>query len=65
MLQLIRKYLPDLEEFGRVALKMQSFDSAGGKQEREIADLNERTFSLEPPGEIRGGFSVSGVDVFR
>lgn len=42
VLQLIRKYPEDFETFGRVAFEMQSFDTAGGRQERQVALLNEQ-----------------------
>jgi phage antirepressor YoqD-like protein len=46
VLQLVRKYLADLEEFGRVAFEMRTFETAGGPQQREVAILNERQATL-------------------
>ena len=46
VLQLARKYLPDLEEFGRVAFEMRPFQTAGGPQQREVAILNEPQTTL-------------------
>lgn len=40
VLQLIRQNLPDFEDFGRVAFKMQPFETAGGIQSRNVAILN-------------------------
>lgn len=41
VIQLVRQYLDDLQEFGRVAFEMRPFATAGGTQKREIALLNE------------------------
>lgn len=41
VLQLIRDNLADFEEFGGVAFEMQPFDTAGGRQQRNVAILNE------------------------
>lgn len=41
VLQLLRKYLDDLNSLGRVAFEMRPFETAGGNQWREIAFLNE------------------------
>jgi phage antirepressor YoqD-like protein len=46
VIQLVRKYLSDLEEFGRVEFEMSPFETAGGVQEREIAFLNEHQSTL-------------------
>lgn len=46
ILELIRKYLPDFEAFGRVAFETQPFETAGGTQKREIAWLNEDQTTL-------------------
>lgn len=40
VIRLIRKYQHDLEAFGRVDFKNQTFETAGGPQAREIAILN-------------------------
>jgi len=42
VIQLVRYYLSDLEQFGRVTFEMAPFETAGGTQTREIANLNER-----------------------
>ena len=60
ILELIRKYLPDFEAFGRVAFETQPFETAGGTQKREIAWLTEDqttllfTFVTSPLIEMRG-----------
>jgi len=46
VLELIRHYLNDLEEFGRVAFKTEPFETAGGTQKREIVYLTERQATL-------------------
>ncbi|MCK0507887.1 phage antirepressor KilAC domain-containing protein [Aromatoleum anaerobium] len=46
VLQLVRTYLADLEEFGRVAFEMRPFETAGGTQKREVAMLNEQQSTL-------------------
>lgn len=46
VIQLVRNYLSDLEQFGRVAFEMAPFETAGGTQSREIASLNERQATL-------------------
>ena len=46
VIQLVRSYLADLEDFGGVAFQMLPFDTAGGMQEREIAILNEQQSTL-------------------
>lgn len=46
VIKLVRKYQSDLEEFGRVGFEIQPFETSGGKQEREIAHLNERQSTL-------------------
>lgn len=46
VIQLVRQYKSDLEDFGRVAFEMAPFDTAGGMQEREIAILNEQQATL-------------------
>lgn len=45
-IQLIRNYLSDFEEFGRVTFEMAPFATAGGVQKREIALLNEQQATL-------------------
>lgn len=45
-IQLVRTYLADLEEFGRVTFEMRPFETAGGTQQREIALLNEQQATL-------------------
>lgn len=46
VLELVRTYINDLEEFGRVAFETQSFETSGGSQKREVALLNERQATL-------------------
>ncbi|CAK0776900.1 putative phage-encoded protein [Gammaproteobacteria bacterium] len=46
VIQLIRTYLVDLQEFGRVTFEMRPFETAGGQQRREIALLNEQQATL-------------------
>ena len=46
VIQLVRNYLADLEEFGRVAFEMAPFETAGGTQKREVAILNEQQSTL-------------------
>lgn len=41
VMQLIRNYLSDFEDFGRVAFEMRPFETAGGTQSREVVILNE------------------------
>lgn len=46
VIQLIRNHASSLEEFGRVAFEVQPFDTRGGRQNREIAMLNEPQATL-------------------
>ena len=46
VLELVRTYLDDLQEFGRVAFLTLPFDTAGGVQNREYAELNEEQAAL-------------------
>jgi len=46
VIQLVRTYRDDLEEFGRVAFEMAPFATTGGTQSREIALLNEPQATL-------------------
>jgi phage regulator Rha-like protein len=46
VIQLVKTYLGDLSEFGRVAFEMSPFETKGGMQEREIAVLNEQQTTL-------------------
>lgn len=48
VIKLVRRYVEDLDSFGRVGFEIQPFDTAGGRQYREIAWLNEQqaTFLL-------------------
>lgn len=46
VIQLVRTYKADLEEFGRVTFQMAPFETAGGTQTREIAELNEQQATL-------------------
>ncbi len=46
VIQLVRTYLTDLAEFGRVTFQVEPFATAGGTQRREIAILNDPQASL-------------------
>lgn len=46
VIQLIRKYKADLEEFGRVEFEMRPFQTDGGMQKQEVALLNEQQTTL-------------------
>lgn len=46
VIKLVRTYLADLEEFGRVGFEIAPFKTAGGTQQREIAILNEPQSTL-------------------
>ena len=46
VIELVRKYQADLEEFGGVAFQTRPFKTNGGVQEREIALLNEQQATL-------------------
>lgn len=46
VLKIVRDYLPDFEDFGRVAFEVQPFATAGGTQQREVAILNEHHATL-------------------
>ncbi len=46
VLDLVRTYHEDLEEFGRVAFETHPFTTAGGIQTREVAQLNEQQATL-------------------
>ncbi|MEV9060080.1 Rha family transcriptional regulator [Klebsiella quasipneumoniae] len=46
VIQLIRKYKTDLEEFGRVEFEVRPFQTDGGMQKQEIALLNEQQTTL-------------------
>lgn len=46
VIKLVRRYLDDLKEFGRVGFEIRPFETNGGQQEREIALLNEQQATL-------------------
>ncbi|MFO7753182.1 MAG: Rha family transcriptional regulator, partial [Desulfobacteraceae bacterium] len=46
VIQLVRNYKEDLEDFGRVAFEMRPFHTEGGIQKREVALLNEHQATL-------------------
>lgn len=46
VVEMIRGSLEDFEEFGRVAFQTRPFDTAGGRQERQVAILNEEQATL-------------------
>lgn len=68
VLQLIRNYINDFNELGRVAFKMLPFETAGGTQKREIAELNEQQttfiFTLMRNSEIVVQFKKRLVKAF-
>ena len=68
ILDLIRSYRVDLEQFGRVTFEIQPFATAGGTQKREIATLNERQASLVlmymRNSEIARGFKIRIIKEF-
>ena len=46
VLELVRAYIADLQDFGRVAFETRTFETTGGSQQREIAVLNEQQSTL-------------------
>lgn len=46
VIKLVRTYVADLEEFGRVGFEIVPFETAGGMQSREVAILNEQQSTL-------------------
>lgn len=46
VLQLTHKHIESLEKLGRVAFEVQSFQTKGGAQSREVAMLNEQQSTL-------------------
>ncbi len=46
VIKLVRQNIKDIEEFGRVGFEIQPFNTPGGKQNREIAILNEPQATL-------------------
>ena len=46
VIKLVRTYKNDLEEFGRVGFQIQPFETGGGTQTREVAELNEHQATL-------------------
>jgi phage regulator Rha-like protein len=46
VLKLARRYLTELEEFGRVSFEVQPFATSGGRQNREVAMLNSDQSAL-------------------
>lgn len=46
VLELVRNYIGDLSEFGRVAFETRPFETAGGMQSMEVAILNEHQATL-------------------
>lgn len=69
VLQLIRKYIPDFEAFGRVAFEMRPFGTAGGMQKKEVAWLNEDQttllFTFLKNTEIARKLKIRLVQAFR
>src|SRR5690554_3386940 len=46
VLETITKYMTDFERFGRVAFETRTLETAGGKQSRRVAILNEHQATL-------------------
>ena len=46
VMETVRRYIADFEEFGRVAFETRPFETAGGTQQREVAILNEHQATL-------------------
>ena len=46
LVQLIRSYIDDLNDVGRVAFETRPFETAGGTQRREVAQLDEPASAL-------------------
>lgn len=46
VIRLTRRYQKRMERFGRVRFEIQSFSTRGGKQQREVALLNEQQAAL-------------------
>jgi len=46
VMETVRRYITDLQDFGRVAFETRPFATAGGTQQREVALLNERQATL-------------------
>lgn len=46
VIRLVRSYLSDIEEFGRVGFEIVPFETNGGQQVREVAFLNEQQSTL-------------------
>jgi len=46
VIQLVRRHIDTLGEFGRVQFEMRPFSTAGGQQTREVAMLNEQQAAL-------------------
>jgi len=46
VIQLVRKYIDDLSEWGEVEFKILPFDTDGGRQWRDVAYLNEQQATL-------------------
>ncbi len=69
VIKLVRTYLTDLEEFGRVRFETRPFETAGGTQHREIAILNEDqsilTITYMRNSEIVRNFKKRLVKEFR
>lgn len=42
VIKIVRTYLPDFQEFGRVGFEIQSFATGGGEQTRKFAIMNEQ-----------------------
>jgi phage antirepressor YoqD-like protein len=69
VLELVRTYMADFEEFGRVPFETQPFQTTGGEQHREVAVLNEDHATLlltyMRNSEIVRGFKKRLIVAFR
>lgn len=69
VIALCRKHIHEIEEFGRVEFIIQSFETAGGTQRREVALLNEDQaillMSLMQNNDTVTAFKVRLVKAFR
>lgn len=69
VVELIRKYTPDFEAFGRVAFQTRPFETAGGMQKKEVAWLNEDQttllFTFLKNTEIARKLKIRIVQAFR
>jgi phage antirepressor YoqD-like protein len=69
VIRLVREYLADFQEFGGVRFEIEPFETAGGRQSREIAYLNEDQATLlltyMRNSEVVRGFKKRLIHAFR